>query len=88
MNQLYVYPTVECDRLKYDVAKDIYAMVSIRAPTYVSEERATRSSIDMGMLLYVYSQLVCVIDKSGSMAGNKITLVKNSLSFMIEQLKV
>jgi len=52
-------------------------MTSIIAPTYIPKEGEIRAPID----------LVCVIDKSGSMGGEKIRLVKESLLFMIDQLK-
>jgi hypothetical protein len=67
--------TFEYDQLQFTQNKDIYVMTSLKAPT--SEEDKKRADID----------LVCVIDKSGSMEGEKLKLVKASLNFMVEQLK-
>jgi len=63
--------------LPYQKETDLYCMASMQAPEYETEERTERAGID----------LVCVIDKSGSMSGSKIELVKSTLAFMFEQLK-
>jgi len=52
-------------------------MFSLKAPHYDSEERENRAPLD----------LICIIDVSGSMHGEKIELMKKTLLFMIEQLK-
>ena len=49
-----------------------WAITSIKAPFY---EPTSRSSVD----------IVAVIDKSGSMAGSKLALVKKTLLFVIDQ---
>ena len=53
---------------------DCIAMAAIRAPPY---ETQFRSPVD----------IVTVIDHSGSMAGDKLELVKKTLLFVIDQLK-
>jgi len=58
-------------------SKELYTMVTLTAPHYDSEETGGRAPID----------IVCVIDKSGSMSGEKIELMKKTLLFMVEQLK-
>ena len=52
-------------------------MSTIHAPQYEPSERASRAPID----------LIAVIDRSGSMRGKKLDLVKETLRFVISQLK-
>ena len=52
-----------------------WAVASLKAPKY---EPSARASVD----------IVAVIDKSGSMSGQKINLVKKTLEFVIEQCKL
>ena len=59
----------------YDHTKataDCIAMVTARAPLY---EPQSRSAVD----------IVAVIDRSGSMAGVKLNLVRKTLLFVIDQ---
>ena len=59
----------------YDHAKetsDCTAMATVKAPLY---EPQSRSAVD----------IVAVIDRSGSMAGVKLNLVKKTLLFVIDQ---
>lgn len=51
-----------------------WTVVSLKAPIY---EPSTRAAVDV----------VAVIDKSGSMAGAKLDLVKKTLEFVISQCK-
>jgi Mg-chelatase subunit ChlD len=69
--------TVEFQKIQYQKQNDLYVMASLKAPQHESEERQSRAPID----------IVCVIDKSGSMVGSKMDLVRKTLSFMVEQLK-
>jgi Mg-chelatase subunit ChlD len=50
---------------------------NIKAPEMKSDDHEQRKSVD----------IVCVIDKSGSMSGNPMELVKETLGFMVSQLK-
>ena len=56
--------------VKLKSATDLPAMVSLKT------SGGTRTSVD----------LICVIDNSGSMNGQKIELVKDTLKFLIETL--
>lgn len=61
----------------YDHSKattDCIAMATVRAPLY---EPQSRSAVD----------IVAVIDRSGSMAGIKLDLVRKTLLFVIDQCK-
>lgn len=69
--------TLEYSKIPYNQKKKIIAMVSLEAPEVVTDKTKQRAPID----------LVCVIDRSGSMEGEKLNLVKASLSFMVEQLQ-
>lgn len=75
--QLQLSATLEYDSLIYSEARDIFAMASIKAPLHTSSDRESRAPID----------IVCVIDKSGSMDGAKLELVRATLAFMVDQLK-
>eukprot|EP01122_Echinamoeba_exundans_P013147 TRINITY_DN5688_c0_g1_i1.p1 TRINITY_DN5688_c0_g1~~TRINITY_DN5688_c0_g1_i1.p1 ORF type:complete len:630 (+),score=185.58 TRINITY_DN5688_c0_g1_i1:47-1891(+) len=64
----------ELDFVAFDTSKDDYlVMGSIEAPFY---EQNKRAPID----------LVAVIDRSGSMGGEKIKLVRTTLEYMVSQL--
>ena len=61
----------------YDHTKasaDCIAMATVRAPLY---EPQSRSAVD----------IVAVIDRSGSMSGKKLDLVRKTLLFVIDQCK-
>ena len=61
----------------YDHTKptaDCIAMATVRAPLY---EPQSRSAVD----------IVAVIDRSGSMSGIKLDLVRKTLLFVIDQCK-
>ena len=62
----------------YDHSKataDCIAMATVRAPLY---EPQSRSAVD----------IVAVIDRSGSMAGVKLDLVRKTLLFVIDHCKL
>jgi Mg-chelatase subunit ChlD len=52
-----------------------WAITSLKAPFY---EPTSRAPVD----------IVAVVDKSGSMSGDKIKLVRETLLFVIEQCKL
>ena len=68
--------TFEYDQVPNTQESDLYVMTSIIAPLYEPETEKS-APID----------ICCIIDKSGSMSGEKINLVKKSLSFMVDQMK-
>jgi uncharacterized protein YegL len=74
--QLSLKGTFEWDALSFNEQHTLYFMNSIKAPTFTSETSSQRAPIDV----------VCVIDVSGSMEGEKLSLVKKTLQFMIQQL--
>lgn len=57
-------------------------MVTLKAPSLLSDT-ATEKELDE---LHVPIDLVCVVDQSGSMNGDKIELLKNTLKYIIEQM--
>ena len=62
-------------------ASNIYGLVTLQAPPQTislndASSTPTRVPID----------LVCVVDQSGSMAGDKMTLLKQTLVYITEQL--
>ena len=62
----------------YNETVDIWTLVSLKAPKEVEEDdEDKRAPID----------LVAVIDKSGSMEGEKLKLVKKTLEFVLTQCK-
>jgi Mg-chelatase subunit ChlD len=65
--------TVEFEQVPFSHAGEFTAMATISAPFYQPEKRA---AVDV----------VAVIDKSGSMEGEKLTLVKSMLSHMVDSL--
>lgn len=69
--------SIEYDAVPFNSSTDLFVMGSLKAPLYESEARQNRAPID----------IICVIDRSGSMSGQKIELVKKTLCFMVEQLK-
>jgi Mg-chelatase subunit ChlD len=76
-SQLQFTATTEFEQVAYGYDRNLFVMASVTAPTTETEERQSRAPID----------IVCVIDRSGSMAGTKLDLVKKTLSFMVDQLK-
>lgn len=62
---------------------NIYGLVTIQAPStsfsLVDESSASSSS-------RVPIDLICVVDQSGSMAGEKLALLKQTLIYIVEQM--
>jgi len=73
-NNIVLSCTAERDLVVCEPCTQFTVMASIKAPFYQDLHRAPLD-------------LVTVIDRSGSMGGNKITLVKETLKFVVRQLK-
>ncbi|KAH3761132.1 ring zinc finger and vwf domain family protein [Pelomyxa schiedti] len=71
--------TAERGSVAYNSQDDVIVMASVTAPSVIAsaENRPSRPPVDV----------VAVVDKSGSMRGDKLQLVGESLKFMIQQLK-
>lgn len=67
----------EYDCVAADKDQEVLMMASLRAPEFIPDGKQERASLD----------IVCVIDKSGSMRGPKIDLVRKTLTFMVDQLR-
>lgn len=65
---------LDYEGVPFDQSRKCVAMASIRAPLYEPKVRAPL-------------RMVCVVDRSGSMEGDKINLVKKTLQFVVKQLK-
>lgn len=75
--QIIVKDTLEYSKVPYNTTQKLIAMISLEAPEVVKDEKKERPPVD----------LVCVMDRSGSMEGDKLALVQASMSFVVEQLK-
>ncbi len=63
---------------------NIYGMVTLKAPVLLSNT-ASEKELDE---LRVPVDLVCIVDQSGSMQGNKIHLLKDTLNYIVDQTSV
>ncbi|UJR27383.1 hypothetical protein I4U23_008673 [Adineta vaga] len=61
---------------------NIYGMVSLKAPSLFSNI-TNEKELDE---LHVPIDLICVVDQSGSMGGQKISLLKDTLNYIVDQL--
>ncbi|CAF5222511.1 unnamed protein product, partial [Rotaria magnacalcarata] len=61
---------------------NIYGMVTLKAPSILSS-RATEKEVDE---LRVPVDLVCVVDQSISIRGQKIALLKDTLNYIVDQM--
>jgi hypothetical protein len=61
---------------------NIYGLVTLKAPSLLSAT-ATEKEMDE---LRVPIDLVCVVDQSGSMQGDKIALLKDTLNYIVDQM--
>merc|ERR1719160_402643 len=72
---LSVSTRVEYSALPRGSVQDIFGLVSVEASKRSTEEELPRQPMD----------IVCVLDVSGSMNGEKIRLVQDAMRFVIEQ---
>jgi hypothetical protein len=61
---------------------NIYGMVSLQAPSLLPST-ASEKELDE---LRVPIDLICIVDQSGSMKGAKISLLKNTLNHIVDQM--
>ncbi|CAF4073033.1 unnamed protein product [Rotaria sordida] len=61
---------------------NIYGMVTLKAPSLLSKT-ASEKELDE---LHVPIDLICVVDQSGSMSGDKIALLKHTLNYIVDQM--
>lgn len=57
-------------------------MVSLKAPSLLPST-ASEKELDE---LRVPIDLICIVDQSGSMQGDKITLLKETLNYIVDQM--
>jgi Mg-chelatase subunit ChlD len=76
-------PTLEFAGQASHRESNIYGVVTVKAPSIFlpSESEASSSSLSR-----VPIDLVCVVDQSGSMKGEKISLLKQTLIYIVDQL--
>ncbi len=76
--EIVVVNQFEVNAVAATTPQEVLFMTTLNAPTFEDDGKSNvRKPID----------IVCVIDKSGSMAGSKLDLVKDTLEFVVEQLK-
>jgi cobalamin biosynthesis protein CobT len=63
---------------------NIYGIVTLKAPSLLSKTASEKEHDE----LHVPVDLVCVVDQSGSMQGNKISLLKDTLNYIVDQMGV
>ena len=74
-DSISVSATAEYDRYPHSSEQACWAIASFKAPFY---EPTSRAPVD----------IVAVIDKSGSMRGTKLDLVKKTLLFVVDQCEL
>jgi len=73
--------TLEYGAQKCDQESNIYGLVTVKAPPDIlplDSESLSSSRVPI--------DLICVVDQSGSMAGEKLDLLKQTLVYITEQL--
>lgn len=77
--EIQISCTSEYQEYAFDEKHDIWGLVTLKAPCQADDENEEkRAPID----------IVAVIDKSGSMSGTKLKLVKKTLEFILTQCKL
>ena len=68
--------TGEFEEVSFDTTKEMLVMASLKAPVFEQNPEDKRAPIDV----------CCVIDRSGSMAGDKLNLAKKAMLFVLDNL--
>ena len=74
--------TLEFGAQESTKASNIYGMVTLKAPSLCSETVSDKAMDE----IHIPIDLVCVVDQSGSMRGAKMTLLKDTLDYIIDQM--
>lgn len=83
LQQITVNTTLEYQAQAFDHESNMFGMVKLVAPSLFSDITDEKELEE----LRVPVDIVCVIDQSGSMTGDKIRLLKETLYYLINQLK-
>ena len=78
-----VTTTLEFGAQESTMQSNIYGMVSLKAPSLFSAD-TSEAELDE---LHVPVDLICIVDQSGSMSGEKMALLKQTLNHILEQMK-
>jgi len=81
--ELQVCTTAEFSDVQYDHAKELCVMTSIRSPRPALLSEAGPAPV---VARHVPVDLVAVVDRSASMQGAKLELLKQTLRFVVSQL--
>jgi len=76
-----VSTALEYGAQKSSEESNIYSLITLQAPSITQPSTSASSEISR-----VPIDLVCVVDQSGSMAGDKLRLLKETLVYITEQL--
>ncbi len=76
-----VTTTLEYGGQSSDKESNIYGLVTVKAPSIVLSSEGEELSSS-----HIPIDLVCVVDQSGSMRGEKIQLLRKTLSYITDQL--
>jgi hypothetical protein len=81
-NLITALTTLEFDGQVSDQESNIYGLVTLQAPpvSWSLENELSLSSSRVPI------DLICVVDQSGSMAGEKLALLKQTLIYIVEQM--
>ncbi|CAF3706122.1 unnamed protein product [Rotaria sp. Silwood1] len=76
-----VSTTLEYEAQASHEESNIYGLVTLQAPTVIQPVEA-----ESLVLSHIPIDLVCVVDQSGSMSGDKIALLKQTLIYIVEKM--
>ena len=59
---------------------NIYGLITLQAPPLV------QPAVESTGITHIPMDLVCIVDQSGSMSGEKMNLLKQTLAYIVEQM--